>query len=110
VPNGAVAGKVSVTTPGGTATSALNFTPTLSVKSFTPASGPAGTVVTIAGIGFNSSSAVKFNGVAASAVTYVSATQLKAKVPATATSGPITVVNTTGVTGTVRSAASYTVT
>jgi hypothetical protein len=43
-------------------------------------------------------------------VTHVSATQLKATVPSTATTGPITVTNTTGVVGTVRSVSNYTVT
>ena len=62
VPNGAVTGKISVTTPAGTGTSASNFTVTLSITSFSPTSGPAGTVVTITGTGFNSSSSVKFNG------------------------------------------------
>src|SRR5205807_533623 len=55
VPSGATAGPISVTTPGGTATSSSNFivmasAPTMS--SFTPASGPMGTVVTISGTNF----------------------------------------------------------
>ena len=53
---------------------------------------------------------MKFNGVAASAVTFVSATQLKATVPQTATSGPVTVTNTGAPVGTVRSASNYTLT
>ena len=53
---------------------------------------------------------MKFNGVAASAVTFVSATKLTATVPPTATDGPITVTNTTAPIGTVRSANSYNVT
>ena len=108
VPNGAVTGKISVTTPAGTGTSAANFTVTLSITGFTPASGPTGTVVTINGVGFNSSSTVKFNGHAATTVVHVSATQLKATVPSTATTGPITVTNTTAPTGTVQSAVNYT--
>src|SRR5215472_1185413 len=108
VPNGAVTGKISVTTPAGTGTSAANFTVTLSITGFTPASGPTGTVVTINGVGFNSSSTVKFNGHAATSVVHVSATQLKATVPSTATTGPITVTNTTAPTGTVQSAVNYT--
>jgi hypothetical protein len=110
VPNGAVAGKVSVVTPAGTGTSATTFKPTLSITAFSPASGPVSTVVTINGIGFNASSKVKFNGTAASSVTHASATQLKATVPAAATTGPITVTNTTAPTGTVSSQAHYTVT
>jgi IPT/TIG domain len=108
VPNGAVTAKISVTTPAGTATSVSSFTVTLSVTGFSPASGPTGTVVTINGVGFNSSSAVKFNGVAASSVVHVSSTQMKATVPSTATTGPITVTNTAAPTGTVRSAVNYT--
>jgi hypothetical protein len=108
VPNGGVTGQISVTTPAGTGTSASNFTVTLSITGFSPTSGPAGTVVTITGIGFNSSSSVKFNGTLASSVTHVSSTQLMATVPSTATTGPITVTNTTAPKGTVRSAAKYT--
>ena len=79
----------------------------------TPGTIPAGsgdTVVTINGVGFNSTSSVKFHGTVAATVTHVSATQLKAAVPAGATTGQISVINTTGVTGTVTSATSYTVT
>ena len=108
VPNGATTGKISLTTAAGTGTSASNFAATLSVTGFSPASGPSGTVVTITGVGFNSSSGVKFNGTAASSVVHVSSTQLKATVPSTATTGPITVTNTTSPAGTVRSAANYT--
>jgi hypothetical protein len=108
VPNGAVTGKISVSTSAGMGTSASNFTVTLSITGFAPASGPTGTVVTINGVGFNSSSTVKFNGAAASSVTHVSSTQLKATVPSSATTGPISVTNTTAPTGTVRSAANYT--
>ena len=110
VPNGAVAGKISVTRPAGTATSATSFTPTFSITGFSPASGPTGTLVTITGVGFNTSSTVKFNAAAAASVTHVSATQLRATVPSIATSGPITVTNTTGAIGTATSASSYTVT
>ena len=108
VPNGAVAGKISVTTPGGGAVSATNFTPTLSITSFSPASGPAGTSVTINGVGFTATSTVKFNGTSAGSVTHVSTQQLKATVPSTATTGPISVTNTTSPSGTVRSATDFT--
>lgn len=49
-----------------------------------PTTGPAGTVVTITGTNFNASSTVKF-GTANATVQYISATQLEATVPATAT-------------------------
>ncbi len=64
--------------------------------------------MTINGVGFTATSTVKFNGTSAGSVTHVSSTQLKAAVPSTATTGPITVTNTTSPTGTVRSATSFT--
>jgi hypothetical protein len=109
VPDGAVPGTISVTTAAGTATSTQTFTPNLSITAFGPPGGPAGTVVAISGVGFNSSSTVAFDGTAATSVTDVSATQLLAIVPATASSGPVTVTNTTAPRGTVQSAAGYTV-
>jgi hypothetical protein len=54
VPNGATSGKVSVTTPGGTASSSSSFDVTFTLASFAPASGPYGTDVTIIGNGFTS--------------------------------------------------------
>jgi large repetitive protein len=110
VPNGlAAAAKISVTTAAGTATSAGTFTPTLSITGFTPVSGPAGTVITISGVGFIATSTVKINGTPATNVTYVSASrQLKATVPAGATTGRITVTNTAAPAGTVTSAGTFT--
>ncbi len=108
VPNGAVAGKISTTTPAGTAVSATNFTPTLSITSFTPASGPIGTLLTINGVGFNSGSVVKFNGVTATSIAHLSSIQMKVHVPTGATTGRITVTNSTTPVGTVTSATSFT--
>jgi hypothetical protein len=102
-----VAAPISVTTAAGTGTSATKFTPRLSITKFSPASGAVGTVVTITGIGFNTSSAVRFNTSPATVVTHVSSTELKAKVPSGATTGPISVTNTTAPTGTVHSASNY---
>jgi hypothetical protein len=109
VPNGAVAGKISVTTPGGTRTSSQSFTPTLSIASVSPTSGPSGTVVDIRGIGFTPGSTVNFSGTAAT-VSYVGSGEVKATVPSTATTGPITLTNTSSPAGTVKSRTSYTVT
>lgn len=78
-----------------------------------PSSGPVGTSVTIAGDGFNSTSAVKFNGTKAASVTFVSATQLKATVPAAVASGsagPIAVTNTAAPVGSATSTCNYTTT
>jgi hypothetical protein len=110
VPDAAVPGKITVKTSDGiSAVSAATFTPTLSITSFTPPSGPVGTSVTVNGVGFNASSLVKFNGVAA-VTTFNSSIKLTALVPPTATTGKITVTNTLAPAGTVQSATSFTVT
>lgn len=106
VPNGASAGKVSVTTPAGTVTSAATFTPTLSITSVKPLSGAPGKSVTLKGVGFNGHSTVSFDGVKAT-VTSAGAKKLKVKVPAGAGTGPIAVTNTTAPVGTVFSASSF---
>jgi len=65
------------------------------ITALSPASGPANTVVTLIGTGFNlgtGTSAVYFNGTPATAFTVVSDTQIKATVPATATTGPVSIL------------------
>lgn len=65
----------------------------LAITSFTPASGPVGTVVTITGTGFDataSNNTVKFNGTTAT-VSSATKTQLMVSVPTGATTGKITV-------------------
>jgi hypothetical protein len=100
VPAGAVTGKISVTTIAGTGTSATDFIVPITpiVVSFTPGSGPVGTMVAIAGFNFTNASSVKFN-VTESGVgnfTVNSATQITAKVPAGATNGVVTVTTPLG--------------
>ena len=110
VPTNATTGPIAVTTPGGTATSATNFTVTVAaptITGFAPASGPVGTVVNISGTTLTGATSVKFNGTAATTFTIVSATQINATVPAGATSGTLA-VTTPG--GTATSTASFTVT
>lgn len=109
VPAGASTGTLSVTGPGGTATSTTTFTvlpapPTLT--GFNPTSGPVGSTVVITGTNFSSASSVTFNSVSA-LFTVNSATQITATVPAGATSGTIA-VSTPG--GTATSATGFTVT
>jgi hypothetical protein len=99
---GAGPGPITVEAPAGSAISVNNFTPTLSVTSISPASGPPGTTVSITGVGFNASSTVKFSGVPATSVTRVSSTLLKAVAPKAQT-GFISVTNTTAPAGTARS-------
>jgi IPT/TIG domain-containing protein len=110
VPSGATTGKISVTTPAGTAISTTSFTVTSTitptVTSFTPTSGTVGASVTVTGTGFTGATAVAFNGTKAAGFTVSSDTTLSAKVPSGATSGKISVTNTVG-TGT--SSTSFTV-
>lgn len=65
------------------------------VTSFTPASGPVGTTVTITGTAFTGATAVAFHGTAAT-YTVNSATQITATVPAGATTGTISVTTSDG--------------
>ncbi len=109
IPNGAAAGKITVTTPSGSAKSPTKFTPSLSITRVNPASGAPGKVVTIKGLGFNSSSSVSFAGSPAVSVTSISSSKLKATVPAGAQSGTVTVTNTSAPTGTVSSPSAFTV-
>lgn len=81
-----------------------NTAPTIS--SFSPASGPSGSSITIAGTNLTGASAVAFNGMAAT-FTVNSATQITATVPNGATTGRVSVTTTRG---TASSAASFTVT
>jgi subtilisin family serine protease len=108
VPNGALVGDISVTTPAATASSTGEFKPTFSVGGFSPLSGAPGAVVTISGLGFLKSSSVSFHGVPATSVTYVSATKLKATVPSGVGVGAITVTNAAAPVGSVSSAANFT--
>ena len=100
---GGSTGKVSVTTPGGVANSTGDFTfigaPT--ITSFTPASGGAGTVVTITGTNFTGATSVTFGGTPATSFTVNSATQITATVAGGSTgtvsvSTPGGVVNSAG--------------
>lgn len=72
------------------------------ITSFTPASGPAGTAVTITGSGFNTTAAgnIVYFGAAKATVTAGSATSLTVTAPAGATYEPLSALNTaTGLTG-----------
>jgi hypothetical protein len=94
VPPPATIGKITVTVAGRTATSATDFTiPEPSITGFSPASAVVGTSVIIAGANFSTvinENIVKFNGVDAT-VSAASATQVTVTVPATATTGKITI-------------------
>jgi hypothetical protein len=88
VPTGANTGKISVTTSAGTAVSVSDFTVTTSstsgppiVTSFSPASGPVGSVVTINGTNLSGATKVTF-GSSTAEVTSNTDSEVKAIVPA----------------------------
>jgi len=97
VPAGATTGPITVTTGGGTVQSASFTVTTVTppVISSIPTSGLVGTAIEITGQNFTGATIVAFNGVAAS-FTVVSATEITAVVPATATSGTIAVTTPDG--------------
>jgi hypothetical protein len=97
VPTGATTGPIQVKSSGGTGSSSSNFVVTVppSITSFTPKSGPVGTVVTLRGSGFTGTTSVTFNGVSA-AFNFIKDSRLTAVVPSGATTGPIRVTNPGG--------------
>jgi len=107
IPAGATTGLVKVVTPGGTLASNQKFRVTPQLLSFTPASGPVTTAVTITGVSLTGATKVTFGGVAASSFTVNSDTQVTAAVPAGAKTGKIA-ITTPG--GNASSATNFTVT
>jgi len=110
VPSGATSGKISVITLSGTAHSSTNFAVTPpgapTIASFSPASGPVATSVTITGTNLTGVSDVKFKNTSTT-FTMDSSTQITAIVPSGALTGPITVTNPSG---TATSSSNFTVT
>jgi hypothetical protein len=110
-------GKIHVTNADGTATSTTDFTVTSpgtcapTITSFAPTCGSVGTSVTINGTNLlgspTSAGTVQFNGKTATTTSVVSASQITATVPSTATTGKITV--NTGVGTAATSATDFTV-
>jgi hypothetical protein len=106
VPNGATTGRITLTTPSGTATSPTNFTVSgPKITGFNPDSGLPGTTVTINGVRFTGATSVKFNGTAAT-FSFVNDGRVTAVVPNGATTGPIS-ITTPG--GTATSSTAFTV-
>ncbi len=95
VPPTASSGPVTVTTPAGVSVSTQDFIVAVTILSFIPIAGAPNTPVEINGSGFGGATKVLFNGVSAS-FTAVSASRIQALVPATATTGPITVTTPSG--------------
>jgi uncharacterized protein YjbI with pentapeptide repeats len=106
VPQNATSGPISVTNGAGTVTSQGPFTIEAAIGNFLPASGSAGTAVTIFGTNLSDVSAVRFDDKNAD-FTIVNPTRITTTVPAGAANGPIRVVTPAG---TFSSANNFTVT
>jgi hypothetical protein len=96
VPPDASTGKLTVVTGAGSGQSTGTFKVLPKLTSFTPPSGPAGASVTLAGSGFTDVTAVKLNGVAAAGYSVDSDHQITGTVPASATTGKLSVVTAGG--------------
>jgi uncharacterized repeat protein (TIGR03803 family) len=95
VPAGALTKAVTVTTGSTILTSPQTFTVKPKITSFSPASGPAGTLVTINGSGLMQATAVKFGTVKATTFTVVSDSKATADVPSGLKPGAVTISITT---------------
>ncbi len=93
VPAAASSGPITVTTHVGTATSATNFLLSPTITSFSPTSGPIGTVVTVTGTGLGGATKVVIGGKAA-LVSSDTATQIVATVAPSSITGRISVKTT----------------
>jgi uncharacterized repeat protein (TIGR03803 family) len=107
VPSGATTGPITVTTVTATLKTPRTFRVLPQITSFTPSSGPVGTSVQITGISLTQANRVTFGGVAATAFTVTSDTEVTATVPTGAKTGKI-IILTPG--GTAISTATFTVT
>jgi hypothetical protein len=105
---------VLITLPSGQSASlasAFTYVPPPAVTSVSPTSGPiaGGTTITVNGTGFVSGATVRVNNVAATGVTFLSSTQLRAVTPAgTAGARAVQVTNPDGQLGSLASAFTYT--
>ncbi|MFZ5876324.1 MAG: RHS repeat-associated core domain-containing protein [Nitrospirota bacterium] len=99
VPLGATTGPITMTTAGGSATSATNFSVTNPlIASLSPTNGPQGIAVTITGQNFDPFAAnnqVWFNGTQA-IITSATSTTIQTTVPIDATTGPVSVTTSVG--------------
>jgi uncharacterized repeat protein (TIGR03803 family) len=95
VPVGAKTGAVTVTTGSTTLTSPQTFKVKPKITSFSPPSGPVGTLVTINGSGLIQATTVKFGTVKATTLTVVSDSEVTADVPSGLSPGAVTISITT---------------
>ena len=94
--NGQTLPHISSFTPTSGTPFTVNSAGAPTITSFSPGSGAVGWTVTLMGTNFTGTTGVSFNGTPATTFWATSDTQLNVKVPSGATSGPITVTNTTG--------------
>ncbi|MEW6731420.1 MAG: IPT/TIG domain-containing protein [Acidobacteriota bacterium] len=112
LPLGITSGPITVRNANGTGTSADHLYvgapgSAPAISSFSPTRGPRGSLVTIHGTNFSAlGTQVRFNGVNAGLVTFLSNNRIQVTVPSGATSGPITV---TTANGTATSSSNFTV-
>ena len=105
VPTGALTGDITVTTGSTVLSTTASYKITPTYKSFTPSSGPVGTVVTFNGTGLTQTTKVTVDAISAS-FTVVSDSEITLTVPTGAATGKIA-VTTKG--GSVTSSTSFTV-
>jgi hypothetical protein len=98
IPTTAITGKISAATSDGTATSTsvLIVIKPPTISSFSPTSGPVGTIISISGTNLSSVTDLKFNGISAGPITVVTPTLIRFTVPIGATTGKISVTNRAG--------------
>ncbi len=97
IPNGATTGFVAGTSPRGTLTSNVTFRVLPQLLSFSPPSGPVGTVVTITGVSLTQTLGVGFGDQTPASFTVNSDTQVTATVPTGAETGPVGVETPGGI-------------
>jgi large repetitive protein len=102
VPDHATTGRIRVTNPTGTGSSATDFMVAPRITEFDPVRSATNTAVRIDGFNFLGTTGVQIDGQDA-AFTVTAATQIRAMVPAGATNGPIRVTSPAGVATTDRS-------
>lgn len=102
VPEGAISGPVTITTPVGSKMSTLSFTvgtevvPPPIVSGFSPVRGGFNLLVTVTGSRFTNAAGVSFGGTAAPDFVVRNDTTIEVRVPSGARTGPITVSNAGG--------------
>lgn len=96
LPVTATTGLININPPGGQANSSSNFVVLPSLFTFSPYFGTPGTDVTITGLNLVGNPVVRFNGVTGSIIGTPTAEQIVARVPGSATSGPISITTTNG--------------